>query len=373
MTNLSQSSIARSPKPAHATLSAPARPSIATLELTTRCDNRCSGCSNADLVERRELRTDHLGMMRDWKKIITRIVAEKKGEPLVIRLSGGEPTLHPDFHDIVHYIDGLGIPHALLSTGRWAHIGAENILQLYKNCNHAAGILVSLHGADSEAHSAFTQTGAVAFRQTCENIHRAAQAGITVFTNSVLTSANCSQIEKIVTLSKKSGAECAVFNRFIAEGHPLQPDIQQFTEAVGKIVALKKQGFAVRIGNSIPKCFLTLSAFPTVAGYELCHIGPDGLVRPDNLTLHSFGNILEASLTRIWQSDTAWAYRAHFPDACLQCAALPACRGGVKSPGFGSRFVGDPLMTRPLTLEDIADIDDDKDKRRLAVLALTSD
>jgi radical SAM protein with 4Fe4S-binding SPASM domain len=355
-------------------LTAPLRPTIVTLELSTACDNRCSGCANSELVLQRSQKEDRRHMHR-WKEMLQKLTKEKKNEPLILRLSGGEPTLHPEFESIVRYIDSLGIPHALLTTGRWQKIGAENLIKLYSSCKHAAGMLISLHGADAETHTAFTNTGKEAFLQTCHNIQLATAAGITVFTNTVITNKNFHQIEAIARLSQNSGAECAVFNRFIAQQHPLLPETDQLVTAIQQINNLKNRGANIRIGNSIPKCFYRGTSFPNVAGYELCHISPDGAVRPDNLSRVYFGNLFEQPLKNIWQSEPAWEYRTRFPQTCMQCAALPACRGSVKSLDFGNpKFpAGDPLMTRPLSLEEIADIDDDKDKRRLSVLALTSD
>lgn len=349
-------------------------PSIITIELTTRCNNRCSGCANIELVRRRQQQTDHLGVMTHWRALLLRLAEETNPASCILRFSGGEPTLHPEFEQIVRLADELGFPHALLSTGKWSSGQTKTLVNLYRNCRNAVGFLISLHGADAAAHHAFTESGLSSFGITCKNIRHVADAGIRVFTNTVITRANWNQIGDIARLSASLGATCAVFNRFIAIEHPLLPSETQLKNAAQEILALKREGTACRVGNSMPKCFLKISAFPSVAGFEMAYITADGKVKPDNLTHQSFGDFQNKSLADIWQSEQAWRYREGFPDSCLQCAALPACRGGVKSLFSGTPMhVFDPLIVGPLTLEDIIDIDEDKDKNMLDVLALTSD
>lgn len=357
-----------------ASLRAPAMPSIITIELTTRCNNRCSGCANIELVRRRQQQTDHLGVMTGWRAMLLRLAEETTPASCILRFSGGEPTLHPEFEQIVRLADELGFPHALLSTGKWASGRTKTLLDLYQNCRNAVGFLISLHGADAAAHHAFTESGLSSFGITCNNIRHITAAGIRVFTNTVITRANWNQIGDITRLSASLGAACAVFNRFIAIEHPLLPSEAQLKNAAQQVLALKRDGIPCRLGNSMPKCFLKMSSYPSVAGFEMACISVDGKVRPDNLTQQSFGDFPKKSLSDIWQSEQAWRYREGFPDSCLQCAALPACRGGVKSLFSGTPMhVFDPLIVGPLTLEDIIDIDEDKDKNMLDVLALTSD
>jgi radical SAM protein with 4Fe4S-binding SPASM domain len=352
--------------------SIPAMPSIFTLELTTLCNNRCSGCANVELTEQRLLRNRHNKTMHNWREIIDTIVTQTNRR-VIFRLSGGEPTLHPEFAEIVRYIDALNIPHALLTTGKWQRIGRQTLVDLYKNCRNAVGILISLHGTDAATHNAFVESGERGFEETMSNIQLASEQGITVFTNTVLTKDNCSQIEDITQLSKKLGAHYTVFNRFIGDGHPLQPTENQLFDAIRNVQILRGYGVKCRIGNSVPACFFPLGNFPSAAGYELCSVSPEGNIRPDNLTAHSFGNLLAKPLSQIWQSTTADAYRNYFPDSCLQCAALSSCRGGAKSPYFRTEKRGDSLMKQPLSMEQSQRIDDDKEKKQIAFLALTSD
>ncbi len=350
----------------------PALPSIFTLELTTFCDNRCSGCANVELTQQRETQQKHSRTMGNWQEIIDTVV-KQGGKKTIIRLSGGEPTLHPEFSDIVRYLDTQNVPHALLTTGRWQKIGSENLIELYKSCENFVGFLISLHGADAQTHNSFVESGEKSFQETTQNIQKARQNGLRVYTNTVLTHLNYTQIEEIQQLSKQLGAQYAVFNRFIADEHPLQTTEEQLLEAIKTVQILRGRGEACRVGNTVPTCFFPLTNFPSVSGYELCHISPNGNIRPDNLTVHSFGNILMQPLKDIWQSSKAQSYRYHFPDSCLQCAAFSTCRGGSKSLNFSTLCMGDTLMKYALSLEQTLFIDDDKEKKKIENLALTSD
>jgi AdoMet-dependent heme synthase len=352
---------------------APLLPSIFTLELTTLCNNRCTGCANIEVPAQRLLRQDqHRLFMQDWRVIIQRIITQTDGKA-VIRLSGGEPTLHPEFKEIVTYLDSFGVSHALLTTGRWQKVGEENLIDLYKNCKNSVGLLVSLHGADAVTHQSFVETSEKAFVETIDNIKKATQSGITVFTNTVITNQNFHQIAAIAQLSRELGATYAIFNRFLASHHRLLPTNNQLLTAIKTVQALRQQGVACRIGNKIPACFYPLTNYPTVSGFELCHISPQGGIRPDNLTPLQVGTIQNTPLSKIWSSEAIHQYRESVPTACLDCAAFASCRGGAKSLYSAQTRFADPLMQAPLSIEQSQRIDDDKEKKSIKLLALTSD
>ncbi len=354
-------------------IAAPTLPTVFTIELTTVCPNFCSGCANVELAREKSGRQYTDAYMKNWKEIID-IIAKETNNKAIIRFSGGEPTLHPQFDEIVRYTDGKGMPHALLTTGRWTKIRLQKIIELYKSCHKMTGMLISLHGVSADEHLEFVESVEKAFDESCRSINEVTQAGIRVFTNTVLMKNNCSKVEEIISLSASLGAEYAVFNRFMGEEDQRQPTDSQLLFAIERIKGLHKKGMKCRIGNSLPKCFSPITSYPTPAGYELCHVAPDGRIRPDNLTNWSFGNLLKDSLRNIWSSTTAQSYRAHIPLTCRHCAALATCRGGAKSLTFGTPLAGDPLMRKPLTYdEDKIITDDDKDNKSLPFLALTSD
>jgi len=350
-----------------------ALPRVITLEITTACNNFCSGCANVELSRNKAGRKNTSGFMLHWREVLEKIFRASKGD-VILRLSGGEPTLHPEFESIIQMIMQMGIPFAILSTGRWNKIRRENLIRILQGENAFLGFLVSLHGSDAKNHCAFTESPEKSFTETCNNIAVTCKNGLRVFTNSVISNKNWDDVEKIYLLSQQLGAEMAVFNRFIAKEHALLPSTVQLKGAIQSILRLQAQGGACRISNSMPKCFFPNNSYATPAGFELCHISPSGRVRPDNFSHFSFGNLFETDLEQIWHSDKAHFFRNHFPDSCLDCAALPSCRGGLKSLSIESpNAQGDPLMGTPLSFEQVQFWDDDKEKSNSLMLALTSD
>ncbi|MCI5126482.1 MAG: radical SAM protein, partial [Candidatus Electrothrix sp. AR5] len=318
----------------------PSAPLSYAVELTYACNNACTGCANVWGTRRQQSLTN-------WRDLFDRIAPpENPGKYAeLIRLTGGEPTLHPEFSKIVNHVDSLGIADVLFTNGRWSDPPA--IIKLYQEQENCLGMLVSLHGSTPTAHNTLVQDKN-AFGETCANIRRAAEAGIEVFTNTILTKDSCDQVEEIIHLSKELGAEYAVFNRFLGGDNPHHPAKDQLREAVLLIEELHRQGVSCRIGNCVPKCFAPNSTEGSNAGIEHCAISPQGLVRPDNLTEIVFGNIFEQSMTEIWQSEQAQQYRQQIAPACLECVELSRCRGGDRSAALEQGRGQDSLMTGPV-------------------------
>jgi radical SAM protein with 4Fe4S-binding SPASM domain len=315
----------------------PETPTTYTLELTSRCNSVCLGCGNTDVLDR------SIGEMdfTRWQTLLTQI----QPEIVSLRVTGGEPTLHPQFAEIIELIDSLGVPFVLFSNGLWSH--PKEIIALLQHCNHLDGILISLHGADRQSHQAFA--GINSFDRVTHAIQQATRAGLNVNTNSVLTRANQYQIAKIASLSKELGASFAAFSRYYGPTTQITNLEESELQAVtNEIYELKQQGFQVQFNNCIPSCFNGQPTKSCPAGITHCTIDPLGQVRPCTHAPHILGNLFEQSIAEIWQSEPAQEWRTLIPAECIDCAEYLRCRGGCKAMAYHQHQMKDPLSRQPL-------------------------
>lgn len=314
------------------------------IELTTQCNNNCPDCANRWSVSKNQV-------MDNWKDLFDIIapVNNRKTYAQLFHITGGEPTLHPDFYEIIKYIDSFGVDHVLFTNGNWTHLEISELMKVYASCDNFYGFLISLHGKDASTHQKFTHQEISVYNETCKTIKELSKNGFTVATNTILTRDTVFQIDEIIELSKKLGARYTVFNRLVGATQELVPDNNDLKNAIIKIERLQEQGYDCRIGNCIPKCFVNNNSHASNAGFERCAISPNGDVRPENLSNLTLGNIFEDSMENIWQSNKIKEFRAMMPDFCHDCIALHQCRAGERAYIIDSKTNYDPLITEPIT------------------------
>ncbi|MFW2178432.1 MULTISPECIES: radical SAM protein [unclassified Moraxella] len=91
---------------------------LSIVEITDVCNLDCPVCF-ADSGMSRETRLPHLPYRHkslDTVKAMLDTVVKSEGEPDVVQLSGGEPTLHPQLFEILDYIKTLPIRHVMINT-----------------------------------------------------------------------------------------------------------------------------------------------------------------------------------------------------------------------------------------------------------------
>jgi radical SAM protein with 4Fe4S-binding SPASM domain len=265
-----------------------------------------------------------------------------------IRITGGECTLHPEFESILTAIDGLGVPFAVFTNGRWKE-PAEVIARL-RSCQHLSGVLISLHGDTPESYAAFVGTDS--FTTVTHNIACAARAGVRVGTNTVLSKANVERIDAIAQYSLSLGAQSAAFSRYY--GAPIDGLELAATElrlAISHIAALRRQDPRIIFNNCVPLCF-SGNETPTkgcTSGFTHCTIDPVGNVRPCTHSRVVLGNILISDIAEIWRSDALRQWRGLVADQCLGCAAFNLCRGGCRATAHQRGAGQDPLLRGAVT------------------------
>lgn len=80
------------------------------LDLTSACNFACPHCVDSKIIN-----TGEVLDIEDVKRAID--ILQSRGLLAVILLGGGEPTLHKDFGEIVHYIKSLGLQLGIVTNG----------------------------------------------------------------------------------------------------------------------------------------------------------------------------------------------------------------------------------------------------------------
>ena len=83
---------------------------LTVIEITDRCNLTCPTCYAGSSPTYGRHRT-----LDEVKAMLDTIVANE-GEPDVVQISGGEPTLHPQFFEILDYAKSLPIKHLMVNT-----------------------------------------------------------------------------------------------------------------------------------------------------------------------------------------------------------------------------------------------------------------
>ncbi|WP_250282553.1 MULTISPECIES: mycofactocin radical SAM maturase [unclassified Frankia] len=316
-----------------------AAPICLTWELTYACNLACVHClSSSGRRDPRELTT------AQCKAVIDEL---ERMQVFYVNIGGGEPTVRPDFWEIVDY----AVAH---------HVGVKfstNGVRITRDvAARLAGsdyidVQISLDGATAEINDAVRGTGSYA--TAVRAMEHLADAGFAGFKLSVVvTRHNAGQLDAFKALADRYGAQLRL-TRLRPSGRgadvwdELHPTAAQQRELYDWLVA---HGEQVLTGDS----FFHLSAYGQAlpglnlcgAGRVVCLIDPVGDVYACPFAIHdSFlaGNVREpGGFERVWRSSELFTeLRApQSGGACASCAHFDSCRGGCMAAKF---FTGLPL------------------------------
>jgi pyrroloquinoline quinone biosynthesis protein E len=316
-------------------------PAIYTLELTSACNNHCPDCSNPFSKEQPSVALSR----GEWIQLLEQIGPEATR----IRLTGGEPTLHPDFLEILETAAANHAAVSIFTNGRWRK--PRELIQQVRNLPMVAGFLVSLHGATVESHESFTRTPG-SFVETLANIQMAMDQGVRVALSVVLNRYNLGEIEAIGELAERLGVEHVAFNRFIGppqSKYNLNPE--ETRQAFQKIRRLSALGASVEHSICIPQCFISNRSEQCLAGIAAICIDPWGNLRPCLYSKTIVGTVRDGKLIESWRGSALRAWRELIPPGCRQCLKSEVCAGGCRAAGEYQPDSGDQLYQAPIEQE----------------------
>jgi mycofactocin radical SAM maturase len=314
-------------------------PICLTWELTYACNLSCVHClSSSGRRDPRELSTDQA------KAVIDEL---QRMQVFYVNIGGGEPTVRPDFWELVDYATSHDVGVKFSTNG--IKITPEVASRLAGS--DYVDVQISLDGATAEVNDAVR--GAGSYATALRAMGNLADAGFAGFKLSVVcTRQNISQLDEFKAIADKYGAQLRL-TRLRPSGRgadvwdELHPTAEQQRELYDWLVL---HGDGVLTGDS----FFHLAAYgdslPGLnlcgAGRVVCLIDPVGDVYACPFAIHE--NFLAGNVTAPGGFAGVWCESELFAElrgpqtsgACTKCQHFDSCRGGCMAAKF---FTGLPL------------------------------
>lgn len=310
-------------------------PSKVYFEITRRCNLKCKYCYN----------NSHMDFSKELgKEQIFKLIDELyNAGTFEIRLTGGEPTLHPDFFEIVKYINDKDFFLSLGTNGVWSEELTQEIIK-----SNIRTIIISLDGTEIYNDRSRGKGTFKAIVSTINKLKTLSPATLKI--NSVLCRENKDHIDEIISLADFLGIDGVNFAPLRISGRATESiygtplTASEMYSVVTKITELRKQcKVKIQTYFDIIESPALSEKFPSsllnnkscAAGIEVAAISPFGeiygcVVSPANeledtpaKRLFTAGLISEGNFTDIWLDSSRWnIYRdmaVNKSQKCLEC------------------------------------------------------
>ena len=303
------------------------------LELTEACNQRCLFCYNSC----QPATCDH-------PETLFESLAEAGVFELI--LTGGEPSLHPRFFDVLRYATTL-FPRVMVQSNGVNFADPVFFAQLSSYPIFCLNF--SLHGPEA-IHDKITGTSG-GFRKTVTALTAAVKAGIRTASNLVLTALNAAPASLLATVEilGEAGVREMTVTRFIPCGLgksalELSTTPQVFSRAVDVLrEATAKKGISLLLATATPSCRLPEHQRDLCNrcsfGFDKFYVDVRGDVLTCGMARIPLGNLFRTPLHDLLAaSDVYRDFRGlnHLPHRCRQCAELSECGGGCRAAALAS-------------------------------------
>jgi mycofactocin radical SAM maturase len=316
-----------------------AAPICLTWELTYACNLSCVHClSSSGRRDPRELTTAQAMAVIDTLE---------RMQVFYVNIGGGEPTVRPDFWQLVEYATAHHVGVKFSTNGVKIDAAAARMLA----ASDYVDVQISLDGATAEVNDAVRGPGSHATAMAAmRNLADAGAAGFKL--SVVMTRQNISQLDEFKAIADRFGAQLRI-TRLRPSGRgadvwqELHPLPSQQRELYDWLVG---HGEDVLTGDSFFHLSAYGSALPGLnlcgAGRVVCLIDPVGDVYACPFAIHSSflaGNVRDGGgFEAVWRSSPLFRKLREPGDggACRSCGHYDSCRGGCMAAKF---FTGLPL------------------------------
>lgn len=314
------------------------------IDITSLCQCSCWYCYNKSGAKRPNELTG-----TDIRRIISDFAVAGGME---LRLSGGEPTLHPELKDFIELAEYYSLRTILVSNGMMS----EDILDYLKK-SPVTAYYISIQG-EEELHDSIR--GAGSYQKCIESVTALAESGFLVRLSMTFHKQNVGHVGHIVKLAVRLGVDVTV--------NPLRPFGDTFSNKmlepgehyrlVQLINSLQKTYTDTRI--TTPWSFLLENPLkPVLSAYKRVGCGNTGISVTSTgdcyscgqMSLREFhlGNIRQDDIISIWRKSrqSCAIVNAQPASKCLDCSFFKdgRCFGGCAATALTSKGeldAGDP-------------------------------
>jgi len=341
-------------------------PFLIVWNFTNMCNLRCKHCyQRADKPLPDELTLKEKIMVVDQ--------LDKAGVA-AIALSGGEPTMHPDFLRIVNEIASRGM-YAAVATNGWFFADKERLIKAKK-----AGLRyveVSLDSVDPKKHDWFRGVPG-AWERAVKALKNAVELGMSHAMAVTVTKANLHEVEDMLDLAESLGVQRVVFFNFVPVGrgkdniwldlNPLEREellrtlYKEMKKRNMQIVSTAPQYGRVSLqlsgGEEVAPTHFYVGNDPVVkavaefvggcgAGRIYAGIQPNGDLIPCVFLPIKVGNLRERTFWDLWENAPLFKTlrdRSKLEGYCGKCPFKNVC-GGCRARAYA--YFGDPMAPDP--------------------------
>jgi mycofactocin radical SAM maturase len=314
-------------------------PICLTWELTYACNLACAHClSSSGRRDPRELSTvEAMAVVDELERM----------QVFYVNIGGGEPTVRPDFWELVDYATAhkVGVKFSTNGVKITPAVAARLAASDYVD------VQISLDGATAEVNDAVRGTGSYATAlRAMEHLQAAGMRGFKV--SVVCTRHNVDQLDALKALADRFGAQLRLTRlRPSGRGADVWDQLHLLPGQQRQLYDwLVEHGEGVLTGDSFFHLAAYGSALPGLnlcgAGRVVCLIDPVGDVYACPFAIHEnflAGNVRSpGGFAGVWRTSELFRSlrQPQSAGACGSCGAYDACRGGCMAAKF---FTGLPL------------------------------
>lgn len=280
-------------------------PLHAEIGLTNRCNHRCSFCTLDWITHGNKTLASHVlgNAMQDMKAM---------GVKSVYLAGEGEPTLHPEFRDIVNGIAHMGIKVSVSTNGQCFNASlADSTLRniswiRFSLDTISKSLYTKLHGVRESSLDVVLNN-----IESAVNIKKSMELDVDIGVQVILTEDTALTLNELVECVKEIGVDNIQIkpcHNHPGSSHQAKMDTGMYDHVKVEMEDYSSDDFKVIVRTK------SMERLDTERTYKRCHgfdfyvlITANGDVVPCNVFYHKpefvFGNLYERSFSEIWNSE----------------------------------------------------------------------